>query len=473
MISGAANANAAFPVIDARQGVQEQSKRHAYMLSLLGIRNVSVLVNKMDLVGFEQSTFDRIVADIKNFLRPLGVEPNKFIPVSGMLGDNITARSDRMPWYEGETLIDALDLIDGSDELDKKFLRLPIQDVYKFDARRIIAGRIESGAIAVGDRIKIYPEGRETTVKEIACWLERDRQQSARSGESTGICVVDEFFNKRGELITRADDQPPHVSDRFRASVFWMGRTPLTLNRKYKLKLATQEVEATVEQIVRTIDASNLESKSDVTELKINDVAELIVKLKRPIAFDVFSDCQATGRFVLVDGYDVAGGGIINAAELSSADERPSFIGENVTAHGELFDEFYYDVERQEITHVASPVKQSYRINDEISTNGISYEYPGDFDVLFLREDAFISVRDKKITAIDRLERYEYSGKPLMNGRGFGIKVNSADGVQTMIEEYRRVHTPPIDRKAKAAFSNRYFFFNQFRTLKFYFDYII
>ena len=314
--------------------------------------------------------------------------------------------------------------------------------MYKFDARRIIAGRIEAGSIAVGDRIKIYPESRETTVKEIACWLERDRQQSARSGESTGICVVDEFFNKRGEFITRADDQPPHVSDRFRASVFWMGRTPLTLNRKYKLKLATQEVEATVEQIVRTIDASNLESKSDVTELKINDVAELIVKLKRPIAFDVFSDCQATGRFVLVDGYDVAGGGIINAAELSSADERPSFIGENVTAHGELFDEFYYDVERQEITHVASPVKQSYRIGDEISTNGISYEYPGDFDVLFLREDAFISVRDKKITAIDRLERYEYSGKPLMNGRGFGIKVNSADGVQTMIEEYRRVRSP-------------------------------
>ncbi|MBQ9479424.1 MAG: GTP-binding protein, partial [Selenomonadaceae bacterium] len=399
MISGAANANAAFLVIDARQGVQEQSKRHAYMLSLLGIGNVSVLVNKMDLVGFEQSTFDRIVADIKNFLRPLGVEPNKFIPVSGMLGDNITARSERMPWYEGETLIDALDLIDGSNELDQKFLRLPIQDVYKFDARRIIAGRIEAGAIAVGDRIKIYPEGRETTVKEIACWLERDRQQSARSGESTGICVVDEFFNKRGELITRADDQPPNVSDRFRASVFWMGRTPLTLNRKYKLKLATQEVEATVEQIVRTIDASNLESKSDATELKLNDVAELIIKLKQPIAFDVFSDCQATGRFVLVDGYDVAGGGIINAAEESSADERPSFIGENVTAHGELFDEFYYDVERQEITHVASPVKQSYRVGDEISTNGISYEYPGDFDVLFLREDAFISVRDKKITA--------------------------------------------------------------------------
>ncbi len=473
MISGAANANAAFLVIDARQGVREQSKRHAYMLSLLGIKNVSVVVNKMDLVEYSQSTFDRIVDDIKNFLRPLGVEPKKFIPVSGMVGDNITRPSTNTPWYDGDTLIEALDALDGDDDSDQKFLRLPIQDVYKFDERRIIAGRIESGVISVGDRIKIFPEGRETTVREIAYWLERDRKNSARSGESTGICVVDEFFNRRGELITRADDQPPHVSDRLRASVFWMGRAPLTLDKKYKLKLATQEVEATVEQIVRTIDAASLESKSDVRELKINDVAEIIVKLKHAIAFDVFGDCRATGRFVLVDGYDVAGGGIINAAEASTVDERPAFIGENVTAHGEIFDEFYYDVERQEITHVASPVKHSYRVGDEIPTNGISYDYPSDFDILILREDAFISVRDKKITAIDRLERFEYEGAPLVNGRGFGIKIHNADGVRAMIEEYRRVHTPPIDRKAKAEFSNRYFFFNQFRTLKFYFDYVI
>ena len=473
MISGAANANAAFLVIDARQGVREQSKRHAYMLSLLGIKNVSVVVNKMDLVNYAQSTFDRIVDDIKNFLRPLGVEPKKFIPVSGMVGDNITRPSTNTPWYDGDTLIEALDALDGDDDSDQKFLRLPIQDVYKFDERRIIAGRIESGVISVGDRIKIFPEGRETTVREIAYWLERDRKNSARSGESTGICVADEFFNRRGELITRADDQPPHVSDRLRASVFWMGRAPLTLDKKYKLKLATQEVEATVEQIVRTIDAASLESKSDVRELKINDVAEIIVKLKHAIAFDVFGDCRATGRFVLVDGYDVAGGGIINAAEASTVDERPAFIGENVTAHGEIFDEFYYDVERQEITHVASPVKHSYHVGDEIPTNGISYDYPSDFDILILREDAFISVRDKKITAIDRLERFEYEGAPLVNGRGFGIKIHNADGVWAMIEEYRRVHTPPIDRKAKAEFSNRYFFFNQFRTLKFYFDYVI
>ena len=147
MISGAANANAAFLVIDAKQGVQEQSKRHAYMLSLLGIKNVSALVNKMDLVGYDQSVFDRIVADIKKFLNPLVVEPKKYIPVSGMLGDNITVRSTQTPWYDGEILIDALDAINSDDELENKFLRLPIQDVYKFDARRIIAGRVESGII--------------------------------------------------------------------------------------------------------------------------------------------------------------------------------------------------------------------------------------------------------------------------------------------------------------------------------------
>ena len=469
MISGAANANAALLVIDAKQGVQEQSKRHGYMLSLLGIKKVYVVVNKMDLVNYDEQVFNQVASDIKNFLQPLGVEPLKYIPVSGFMGDNITEHSANMSWYNGATVIESLDLIESDDEIENKPLRLPIQDVYKFDERRIIAGRIESGSLKVGDRIKIYPEGRETTIKEIAYWLEKDKKITAYAGESTGIQVTDEFFNQRGEIITHAEGSKPAVSNRFRASIFWMGRTPLTSNKKYKLKLATQEVEAQVESIVRTIDAASLESKTQANELKLNDVAEVIIKLKNEIAFDVFRDFQATGRFVLVDGYDVAGGGIVISAEKSKTDEVPSFIGDNITAHGEIFDEFYYDVERQEITHVADPIKSSYHIGDEIPTKGLSYEYPDNFDILLLREGVYVSIRDKKITAIDDLKSYQYSNLPLVNGRGFGIKVNNANQLKLMFEEYNNLS----GKKSEAIFSNKYFFFNQFRTLKFYFDYII
>ena len=469
MISGAGNANAALLVIDAKQGVQEQSKRHAYMLSLLGIKKVYVLINKMDLVSYDESRFNFVEREIREFLKPLGIEPLKCIPVSGLQGDNIAQKSESMKWYQGETVIDALDLIDSEDGIEQKSLRFPIQDVYKFDDRRIIAGRIESGKISVGDRIKIFPSGRETQVVELSYWLEKDRKTSAQAGESIGIQVSDEFFNQRGGIITHVEDSIK-VSNRCRASIFWMGKNPLTLNKKYKLKLATQEVEAQVEKILKTIDASNLESRQNSIELKLNDVAEVVLKFKTEIAFDLFDEFQATGRFVLVDGFDVAGGGIIVADEKSES-QIPAFIGENVTAHGEIFDEFYYEIERREIIHVSEPLKKSYRVGDEIPTQGISYDYPDNFDILLLRDDAFVSIRDKKITAIDRLENFYYDHVPLVNGRGFGIKLNDSEGVANMIEEFRNISGD--DSKSMAAFSNRYFHFNQYRTLKFYFDYVI
>ena len=290
MISGAANANAAFLVIDAQSGVQEQSRRHAYLLSLLGIKKIFVLVNKMDLVNYSEARFNEVAADIKNFLATLNVTPEKIIPVSGFLGDNIISKSQNLLWYSGETVINTLDLIGGIEENISAPLRLPIQDVYKFDERRIIAGRIESGKLQIGDRIKIFPEGRETVITSIAYWQERDKKSIAQVGESVGIIVADEFFNKRGEVITLAQDAAPKVSNRFKASVFWMGKNSLSVGKNYKLKLATAEVEAEVEKINRAVDAATLESKSPARELRLNDVGEIIFKLKNEIAFDEFGN---------------------------------------------------------------------------------------------------------------------------------------------------------------------------------------
>ena len=468
MISGAANANAAFLVIDAAAGVQEQSRRHAYLLSLLGIKKIFVIVNKMDLVNYSEQRFRAVVSDIQNFLAPLGVTPEKYIPVSGFVGDNVTARSENLSWYGGDTLIDALDLIDGVAENLAAPLRLPIQDVYKFDERRIIAGRIESGALKVGDRIKIFPDGRETVITEIASWLDRDKKNSAGAGESVGIIVRDEFFNKRGEIITLADSAPPKISNRVRASVFWMGKNPLEANKTYKLKLATAEVEAAVEKIIRTVDAATLDSQIGAKNLKRNDVGEIIFKLKTEIAFDDFGEFQATGRFVLVDGYDVAGGGIVLSAEKSAANGTV-FVDGALNFHAELFDEFYYDVERREITHVAESANATYRIGSEIPTAGFSYEYPADFDIILLKDGGYVKIRGRKVAEIGRLDEYNYSGGSLVNGRGFGIKINSVDSFSELLKNFRSVENP----RELAAFSNKYFYLNQFRQLKFYFDYVI
>jgi len=466
-ISGAANANAAFLVVDAQAGVQEQSRRHAYLLSLLGIKKIFVLVNKMDLVGYSEQRFLEVANEINNFLATLKVTPEKIIPLSGIAGDNITRRSENLFWYAGDTLIETLDKISDVEENFSAKLRLPIQDVYKFDERRIIAGRIESGNLSVGDKIKIFPEGRETFITELAYWQERDNKKSARAGESVGIIVADEFFNKRGEIIVASDDLP-QISNRFRASVFWMGKNILTVGKKYKLKLATAEVEATVEKIIRTVDAATLLSSETARELKRNDVGEIIFKLKEKIAFDEFEKCAATGRFVLIDGYDVAGGGIILKSEQTAA-EGTIFTNGEQNFRAELFEEFYYDVEQRKITQVAETQNEIYKIGDEIQTAGFSYEYPPDFDIILLNEGGFIKIRGERVDSIGFLDDYAFEKVSLVNGRGFGLKIKSAEAFSEFLREFRRIKTP----RELADFSNRYFFLNQFRQLKFYFDYVI
>jgi sulfate adenylyltransferase subunit 1 len=253
MISGAASAEAALLIIDANEGIQEQSKRHGYILSLLGIQKAYVLVNKMDLIQYSEEKFNDIKQEMNEFLNSLHVYPLKYIPVSAFHGENITASSDKMPWYKGEPVLKAIDLFEKDRGLEGKPLRFPIQDVYKFDNRRIIAGRIEAGTLKAGDEILISPSNKVTKVKSIEYWVEKDKVDSISAGMSVGITVEDEFFNQRGEFISHTYDTPI-TSDTFKVSLFWMGKNDLVKNKEYKLKLATQEVECEIHAINKVID---------------------------------------------------------------------------------------------------------------------------------------------------------------------------------------------------------------------------
>lgn len=312
MVTGAANAEAALLLIDANEGVQEQSRRHGYLLNLLGIKQIAVLVNKMDLKDYSQEVFNSIETEYRKFLKSVGVEPLYFIPIAAKVGDNIAERSANMPWWTGKTVIQLLDDFEVGKPPSHLALRMPIQDVYRFDERRILAGRVESGTVKVGDRLVFSPSGKTSTVKTIERWSTPSRD-NASAGESIGLTLTEQIFVERGAIAALETD-PPYELTRFKARVFWLGRSPFKTGKIYRLKLTTQEVECEIESIDRVIDSSTLETVSrKEKEIFVgrNEVAELTIRTKRPVAFDAHSEIVATGRFVIVDGLEVAGGGII------------------------------------------------------------------------------------------------------------------------------------------------------------------
>jgi len=310
MISGASNADVAFLMIDAEEGIQEQSKRHAYLLSLLGIKQIAVVINKMDLVNYSEKVYRDTVATYTAYLKTINVVPRTFIPISAYHGDNVVKKSDKMPWYTDETIMGILENFKSNDDRSKLALRFPVQDVYKFDKRRIIAGRIESGKVSVGDDIVFLPSGKTVKVKTIEKW-NAPMPKTVVAGESTGLTMEDQTFVERGDIGCHPS-QKMLVSDRFSANLFWMGNKHLEKGGKYILKVATQEVECVIESISKVINSSTLEEISkNSREVAKNEVAELVIHTKKPIAFDSFSEIPETGRFVIVQDHDVRGGGII------------------------------------------------------------------------------------------------------------------------------------------------------------------
>lgn len=312
MVTGAANAEAALILIDALEGIQENSRRHGYLLNLLGIKQIAVLINKMDLVSYSESRFKEIESEYRQWLKTIGLEPKIFIPIVARDGDNISRLSQNIPWYKGKTVVEALDDFEISLTLDDKPLRFVVQDVYRFDERRIIAGRIESGVLKVGSRLMFYPGGKSSIVKTIERWNALSKDE-AKSGECIGITLTEQIFVERG-FVGSYEETAPYELDWIEARIFWMGKKPLQKGGRYKLKLTTQEVECEVEEISRVIDASTLEEikkQENIGSVGRYEVGDVKIKTKRPIVFDTAESIITTGRFVIVDGYDVSGGGIV------------------------------------------------------------------------------------------------------------------------------------------------------------------
>ena len=310
MVTGASDADAALLVIDVAEGVREQTRRHAHLLSLMGISQVAVLVTKMDLAGFEETVFRGVERDIRDYLERLGMSPRAVLPVSSTSGDNITAASPAMRWFGGDNVVSLLDRLEPRPPLRDLPLRLPVQDVHRFDERRIVVGRIESGVLHAGDRLHFSPSGRTAGVRSIEAWSVTAPPMSVEAGESTAIILDEDIFLERGEVASHAVEAPL-LTNVFRARMFWLGRRTLTPGSELFLRIGMARHRATLASIDRVIDSRSLTSREAV-EISRDDCAEVVLRTQELIAVDEARNNPRLGRFVLVDDYRTAGGGTIS-----------------------------------------------------------------------------------------------------------------------------------------------------------------
>ena len=317
MVSGAASADAVVLVVDAQEGVQDQTRRHAYLVRLLGIRRIVVAVNKMDLVGYAEARFEEVRSEVASYLKSIGVAGESvFVPVAARDGMNLKSRAEATSWYRGPTLLEALDALPQPAPPAELPLRMWVQDVYKFDERRIVAGRVESGRLRVGDTLLFSPSNATARVAGIESW--NAPAAYAEAGRSVGFTLDEDIFVERGHMASHAQ-RAPLVTNVFRARLFWLGRRALCAGAQYRLRHGAAETLALVERVERIIDTSTLSAEPG-EEVRYGAAAEVLLRVRGLLAVDDRAEHPVTGRFVLVEGHQIVGGGTVSTEGF--ADQR-------------------------------------------------------------------------------------------------------------------------------------------------------
>jgi bifunctional enzyme CysN/CysC len=328
MVSGAAGAEAALLVVDASEGLQEQTRRHAYLLRLLGFEQIAVVVNKLDLVEFSEARFRELEAAARHFLAELGLTPRLVLPISARHGDNLTGPSANTPWYRGPSLIEALQAFEARPSREALPLRLPIQDVYRQDDKRILAGRIESGRLAVGDTLLFSPSNKLARIKSLEAW-NAPAPAHAAAGQSVGITLDRPLFVERGEIATHQEDAP-RLTNVLHATLFWLGAAPLTAGQQLRLELGTAEAPVTVEAIERVIDTDRL-APGPTDAVQRDQVAEVVLRSRALLALDEHAHLPHTGRFVLRSNGETVAGGLASLRDHPDQRHAVGLKPENLT----------------------------------------------------------------------------------------------------------------------------------------------
>lgn len=306
MVTGASLAEAAVLVVDAAEGLREQTRRHAYLVKLLGIEQVILLINKIDLVDRDRARIEAVAAEAESYLARLGLAVAATIPAAARHGEQIAARGPGLDWYDGPTLVEALDALPDARTAAERPLRLPVQDVYKFDHRRLVVGRIESGRLKVGDTLEFSPGGKRARIASIESWNTPAPVIAQRAGQSVALTLDDEIFVERGQVAHRIDS-PAAATTRLTGRTFWLGAAPLAQGARLRLRVGTAEVPVRVAAIERVVDVEHLTSGTG-DAIPTNGFASILLEAAEPIAADPFAAYAVTGRGVLLDGPRIAGG---------------------------------------------------------------------------------------------------------------------------------------------------------------------
>ena len=441
MAVGASFADLAVILIDASQGVLVQTRRHARICSLMGIKYFVFAVNKMDLVKYDKATFDKITDQINELKAELNLENVVIIPLSATEGDNVTVKSENIPWYDGKTLLDYLETVDIKSSDNEKGFYMPVQRVCRPDHTfRGFQGQIESGEISVGDEITTLPSNEKAKVKQILV-VDRD-SKTAKVGQPATITLNKEVDVSRGCVLTK--DSEIGVYKKLKASLLWMDDNTLTEGTDYLVKLGTKTIPAIVTKIEYAVDV-NTGEHIQKEELNKNEIALCDILLTEPIVVDKFDNHKTLGELILIDRVTnmTSACGVVEDT-LEKADygsHKASFKKGKVEARGDIFEEFYYDSASLNVLKY-QPVNNTYSVGDTIPTSGESYNYPDSFDIIVLRDDVAVKVRDKKITDIIPVDKYEYSDVPVINGRGFEVKANSNEEIKNFLAEYKALEDP-------------------------------
>lgn len=458
MAVGASFADLAVILVDASQGVLVQTRRHARICSLMGIKYFVFAVNKMDLVDYSEARFKEIEKQISELTAELSLENIQIIPLSATEGDNVTKHSDNISWYKGPALLEYLESVDISAD-DEQGFYMPVQRVCRPDRTfRGFQGQIESGSISVGDVITALPSGEKAAVKGI---LVTDKQSdTAHKGQPVTISLDKEVDVSRGCVLIK--DTDIGVYKRIKASVLWMDDEDLVIGKDYLVKLGTKTIPGILTGIDYAVDVNTGEHiRTD--KLSKNGIALCDILLTDAIAADRFKSHKTLGELILIDrvtNMTSACGVVEELSERSGTSaDKASFVYGDLTARGDIFEEFYYDTSSLNVLKY-QPVKTAYTVGDEIPVSGESYTYPDSFDIIVLRDSVAVKVRDRKITEILPASDYSYSGVPVINGRGFGVNAQSDSEVKQFLKEYAET-----DEKDQSGFFEKWVRFDKYRKV--------
>lgn len=455
MAVGASFAQLAIVMVDAKQGVLVQTRRHSRICSLMGIKHFVFAVNKMDLVDYSEERFKEIEKDIHALSESLGLFDVKIIPVSATEGDNVTKKSDNMPWYKGSTLINHLETVDVSETEPDSIFYMPVQRVCRPNHEfRGFQGQIESGQVSVGQTISTLPSNETATVKAI---LVGDKNSDkAIAGQAVTIQLDKEVDVSRGCVLTDADKLP--VVKNITTTLLWMDDDKLTLGKEYLVKLGAKKIPGIIKSIEYKIDVNSGEHIS-ADYIDKNEIAVCKVEVSEKVVVDEFKKNKTLGELILIDrvSHMTSACGVVEKVDLD--EEKPYFEKDDIQTSGYIFEEFYFNLENAFLSKVNTNNK-TYHVGDKVPVEGDSFKYPDYFDIIAIDSSVAVLIRNREVQNIVRLEDYQYSGLPVLDERGFALQIKGEADLDNFLYEHKN-----LDKEKRLEFHNKWSKFETYRRI--------